>query len=303
MLAVEICFFNDKIVKRSYFAVAVNVGTGEFFKVEIRKLEIYFLDDCIVEHIHLAVAVYVAFCKLSLGLAAKLYVTINDVFADKKVFLVNRFAVFGNTKQVFTRRNVRERAFCFTVKGLFAGGLFLTVRVKRNVNFIAFFSLCYSDAYAGFNVAQTAIHAYSAFFANVCFREANKAGSAVPFIVELFCKTFFASAAGLAIFITKTVRAFHTVPAGIVFSAVKFKTVTAFNAVTFIFKSAIPALMADVAIVVGAITAFSASYAFVINIIASLAIGAVRSAYNPAVGTIIPALGAHFGAVFAKIAI
>ena len=125
----------------------------------------------------------------------------------------------------------------------------------------------------------------------------------MPFIVKLFCKTFSASAAGLAIFITKTVRAFHTVPAGTVFSAVKFKTVTAFNAVTFIFKSAIPALLTDVAIVVGAITAFSASYAFVINIIASLAIGAVRSAYNPAVSTIIPALGAHFGAVFAKIAI
>ena len=55
--------------------------------------------------------------------------------------------------------------------------------------------------------------------------------------------------------------------------------------------------------VVNTITAFSAFAAFAVNRIATLAVGAVRSAFNPAVSTIIPALRAHFGAVFAKVAI
>jgi len=62
-------------------------------------------------------------------------------------------------------------------------------------------------------------------------------------------------------------------------------------------------LTADIAIVISAITAFAATLAFVVNIIAALAIGAVHSAFYPAVNAIIPAFRTHFDAVFAKIAI
>lgn len=55
--------------------------------------------------------------------------------------------------------------------------------------------------------------------------------------------------------------------------------------------------------VIDAITASSAFNAFVVNIIATLAIGTVHFALYCAVDTIIPALGTHFGAVFAKVAI
>lgn len=231
-------------------------------------------------------------------------VMIYSIPADNNVFFVNHFPVFSNTQTIFTCGNILKGVFCiFRCCGLLEQRLLFPVWEEHDFDSFVLLYAIDLAGYARSYAAQTAIYAHFTLFANVCFREANEANCAVPFIVKLFCKTFSASAAGIAIFITETVRAFHTVPAGIVFSAVKFKTVTTFNAVTFIFKSTIPALMADVAVVIDAITAFSASYAFVINIIASLAIGAVRSAYNPAVSTIIPALGAHFGAVFAKIAI
>ena len=229
---------------------------------------------------------------------------IYSIPADNNVFFVNHFPVFSNTQTIFTCGNILKGVFCiFGCCGLFEQRLLFTEWEEHDFDSFVLLYAIDLAGYARSYAAQTAIYTHFTLFAYVCFREANEANCAVPFIVKLFCKTFFASAASITIFIAQTVRAFHTVPAGIVFSAVKFKTVTAFNAVIFMFKSAISALIADIAVVIDAITAFSASYAFVINIIASLAIGAVRSAYNPAVSTIIPALGAHFGAVFAKIAI
>lgn len=62
--------------------------------------------------------------------------------------------------------------------------------------------------------------------------------------------------------------------------------------------------MADIAKVVGTITAFTASaLTFLVKIIATFAIGTVHFAFYSAVNAIIPAFGAHFGAVFAKVAI
>ena len=138
--------------------------------------------------------------------------------------------------------------------------------------------------------------------AKVYFRVASEANCAVPFISKLFCKTLSAATAIPAVFIAQAVRAFHTVPAIFVFSAQYVRTYTAINAVILIFYRTFGAVSAFVTVVT-AITAFSAFAAFAVNVIATLAIGAVRSAYNPAVSTIIPALGAHFGAVLAKIAI
>jgi len=119
------------------------------------------------------------------------------------------------------------------------------------------------------------------------------------------CKTVITAAAGIAVFISETIGAQQTIPAGAVFSAVKFKTVTAFNAMILVFQSAIAALMADIAKVVIAITAFSASaLAFLVKIIAATAaIGAMGTVFYLTVNAKIPAFGAHFGAVFAKVAI
>jgi len=298
----EVMTLNKNIVVLIYGSVPVNVCRKHFGFGEITSAEVVTLYENIVILVNSTVRIDVA--QQIFGIfGADVGIVVCCFLAYNNVFFVNHFVVFYNTQQIFTCGNVIEGIIgVICCCGLFEQRFVFAKGNKHNFNSFVLLDTFDLTVYTRGYAAQTAIHAYSAFFANVCFREASEANCAVPFISKLFCKTFSASTAGIAIFITETVRAFHTVPAGIVFSAVKFKTVTAFNAVTFIFKSTILALMADVAIIC-AITAFSASYAFAVNRIATLAVGAVRSAYNPAVSTIIPALRAHFGAVFAKIAI
>ena len=293
---------DKNIVVLVHLAVLVNVCGKHFNIGKIACSEIVTLYENIVILVNSTVRIYVA-QQICGGFGADVGVMACGFLAYNNVFFVNHFAVFDNTQNVFTCGDVVEGIIGVICRcGLFEQRLFFAKGNKHNFNsfvlLYAFDLAVYTRGYA----AQTAILAYAAVLAKVYFRVASEANCAVPFIVKLFCKTFSASAAIPAVFIAQAVRAFHTVPAIFVFSAQYVRTYTAINAVILIFYRTFGAVSAFVA-VVNTITAFSAFAAFSVNRIATLAVGAVRSAYNPAVSTIIPALRAHFGAVFAKVAI
>ena len=283
-------------------AVLVNVCGKHFDIGKIACSEIVALYENIVILVNSTVRIHVA-QQICGGFGAYVGVMACGFLAYNNVFFVNHFAVFDNTQNVFTCGDVVEGIIVVICRcGLFEQRLFFAKGNKHNFNSFVLIYAFDLAVYTRNNAAQTAIFAYSALFAKIHVRVASEANRAVPFIFKLFCKTFSATAAIPAVFIAQAVRAFHTVPAIFVCSAQYVRTYTAINAVILIFYRTFGAVSAFVT-VVAAITAFSAFAAFSVNRIATLAVGAVRSAYNPAVSAIIPALRAHFGAVFAKIAI
>lgn len=120
-----------------------------------------------------------------------------------------------------------------------------------------------------------------------------------PIFVSNVCgNTGVAPAAGVAIFIAQTFFTEHAIRANVI----AIITVATISAMALsVYRAFVTHL--TIGAVIGAITASSASCTFVVKIIAALTIGAVHFAFYCAVNAIIPALGAHFGAVFAKIAI
>ena len=118
------------------------------------------------------------------------------------------------------------------------------------------------------------------FVSNVC---GNTGVAPTAGVTELFTEAFF----------TK-----HAIRAGVI----DIRTVATITAMGIIVYRTFTTHF-TLGAVIDAITASSAFNAVVVNIIATLAIGTVHFAFYSAVNAIVSALRAHFGAVFAKIAI